>query len=379
MDEPGRLHDLSELGRAAWEDAIRSCAESALGATLEHPFLRLRLERGSSALTSPDWTGLPTRVVACLGRRRALAVLDDQRRLQEEYLEWRVVRDRDGRLQRVELTTELSDYWRVLAAHEPQRAVEVAAELVGRAVRPDDLYGGPPPDSPEERRRAFVVTVIEHPSALNDGREGILFMTHADNDLRALFKLAAVAAHPCVLTDEVTRRRRCANSDEVIPLLERGAVAGRASDPVLVERLGRLAFERRLVAFDDPVGIYIHGIEHTRLRTPGGDPVPVDWFRFGRGASAEQASDGQTRHQRLIFEVPPKHGLRVGDLVDAATERRIAYGGQVAELVQLRLLLHASDAGTVDSDAALAFAPDRRPADPCAEVFSVVGDADGAR
>lgn len=376
MEEPGRLHDLSEVGRAAWEDAILACAESAIGARLKHPFLRLRLEPATSALTAPDWTGLPTRVVACLGRRRALAVLDDQRRLQEEYLEWRAVRDRDGCLRRVELTTELSDYWRVLAAHDPDRAVGVAAELVGREVFADELYGGPPPESPEERDRAFAATVIEHPNALNDGREGILFMTHPDNDLRALFKLAAAAAYPCVLTDEVTRRRRCANSHEVIPLLERGAVAGRASDPVLVERLGRLAFERRLVAFDNPIGIYIQGVEHTRLRTPCGDPVPAEWFRFGRGTSAEQASDGKARHQRLVFEIPAEHGLRVSDLVDAATERPLAYGGQVAELVQLRLLLRASDTGTVDSGAALEFSPDRRRADPCAEVFSVIGDAD---
>jgi hypothetical protein len=33
------------------------------------------------------------------------------RRLQEEYVEWRVVRDDVG-IRRVELTTELSDYWR---------------------------------------------------------------------------------------------------------------------------------------------------------------------------------------------------------------------------------------------------------------------------
>ncbi len=46
---------------------------------------------------------------------------------------------RDGCLQRVEPTTELSDYWRALAAHEPERAVEVAAELVGREVFPGEL------------------------------------------------------------------------------------------------------------------------------------------------------------------------------------------------------------------------------------------------
>jgi hypothetical protein len=39
------------------------------------------------------------------------------RRLQEEYVEWRVVPNDVG-IRQVELTTELSDYWRVLAAFD---------------------------------------------------------------------------------------------------------------------------------------------------------------------------------------------------------------------------------------------------------------------
>ena len=48
------------------------------------------------------------------------------------------MRDASGKVVRVELTTELRDYWRVLVEHEPARA----ADLVGGVHRPArDLQG----------------------------------------------------------------------------------------------------------------------------------------------------------------------------------------------------------------------------------------------
>ena len=350
---------------------MRSCFESALAGG-EHPFLLPAPDARTRELTGPDWTGLPTRVQSCLGRAAALAVLDGERGLQEEYVEWRVVRDDDGRLRRVELTTELRDHWRVLAAHEPERALEEAGELAGRLVGAEDLYGGRLPDTPDAREDAFVATMIERSNPLNDGRAAILFMRHRDNDLGAMFKILAAAASPCVLADEVTGRSRCATAYETIPMLDEAAVAGRASDPVIVERLGRLAFEGRLIAPDDPLGIAIAGVEHTRLRTPAGEPVPPEWFAASRGRSADESLDGHARSRRLVFEVPAEHGFAVGDLVDAATEQPIRHGGQIAELVQLRLLLRTSAAGVAPTDDGLRFDPDRARADPCEDVLALL-------
>src|SRR5687768_1064983 len=105
MDEPGGLRDLDDSGRAAWAEAVAGCMPAA-----RHPFLLPAADGRTPEVTAPDWTGLPTRVVACLTRERALGLLDAERRLQEEYLEWRTVRGRGGAIRRVELTTELRDY-----------------------------------------------------------------------------------------------------------------------------------------------------------------------------------------------------------------------------------------------------------------------------
>jgi hypothetical protein len=323
MEEPGGLRDLGAAGRTAWDEAVARCLPD------HHPYLLPAPDRRTPLVVGPDWTGLPVRVVRCLGRERALARLDGERDLQEEYLEWRTVRGPDGTIRRVELTTELRDYWHVLAAHEPERAVDLVGELTGCAIAAREL---------------------QRPGRFNDGRDGICFMTHRSNDLAALAKLAAAAAMPCAAGN------RRATADEAIPLLGDAAVAGRASDPVIVEALGRLASERRLVALADPVGVYVAGVEHTRLRTPDGSAVPAEWFAPSRG------------DQRLVLEVPAGEGFAVGDLVDAASERPIRHGGQIAELVRLRVMFRASAAGAARSRARLEADPRRRAPLRCRDV-----------
>lgn len=360
MDEPGGLRDLGANGRAAWDEAVARCMRSAIGA--DHPHLLRAPDRRTPHVVGPDWTGLPVRIAGCLGRACALAVLDGERRLQEEYVEWRTVRDPGGAIRRVELTTELRDYWRVLAAHEPARTVELVGELTGRAVAAPDVYGiaDPANHEPAAREQAFARTMIARRNRLNDGRDGICFMAHRSNDLTALARLAAAAAMPCTVREPATGRVRRATAGEAIRVLGAAAIAGRGSDPVIVEALGRLAFERRRLAFADPVGVHIAGVEHARLRTPEGSAVPREWFVASRGG------------RRLVLEVPAGEGFAVGDLVDAATERPIRHGAQIAELVRLRTLFRMSAPGAVRSRAGLEAVSDSGRVVPCRDVRAIM-------
>ena len=361
VDASGRLDELGGAGLAAWKDTLRRCFEETVPRA--HRFLLPAPDARTPHRTGPDWIGLPLRVVGCLGRARAMRMLDRDRRLHEEYIEWRVVRD-GGVIRRVELTTELRDYWLVLAAHEPRRTLELIGELTGARVTPRRVYGVDDPLAlpPEARERAFVRTFVARPNALNDGRAGICFMTHRSNDLRSLVAIGAAAAQLC--TVRAGGRLRCASADEVIPLLGGAAVARRASDPVIVEHLSRLAFERRLIAFDDPVGVSIQGFEHERLRTPAGEPVPREWVTYGRGSPA----------RRVVVEVPRGEGLALGDLVDAATEQPLRHGGQIAELVQLRLFVRTGDAGQVRPGRALETRLATRRRDDCRDVLRAAGE-----
>ncbi len=357
MRPPGLLADLGPAGARAWSASVAKLLAAPLEAAGENPFLRAGPDADTPGLTLADWPGLPARIVACLTRARALALLDwhgpwGPRALQEEYVEWRVVRDGPV-IRRVELTTELPEYWRVLAGHEPERTLELVAEFAGReSVEPAGVYGRLDPFAAgvtaRRRERAFAETMLapDGMSAYNDGTEAICCMVGPSNTLEALFGLVVAATTPRIVRDVVSGRLRCLTCDEAIPGMKGTAMAGRSSDPVLVERLARLAFERRVVAVDDPVGVYIIGVEQGRLRTPGGEPVPAEWLRFSRGSEEE----GVARYQRLVLAPPAETGIAVSDLVDAATEQPLRHGGQVAELVQLAAFVRVSEPDAVTRD-----------------------------
>jgi hypothetical protein len=199
-----------------------------------------------------------------------------------------------------------------------------------------------------QREAAFAQNMLgEGNSPYNNGTQAICCMRQPTNTLDALLGLAVAAARPHLVRDGLSDMIRCANSAEVIPLLRGAAEAGRNSDPVLVERLARLAFERRLVTFDGAPGVYIQGVQLDRLSTPDGALVPPDWFSLGRAAPATDSTDAGHRSQRLVFEVPAGQGIRVGDLVDNATGQRVDSGADLADLVKLAVYLRTSAAGVV--------------------------------
>lgn len=295
----------------------------------------------------------PERVLACLGRQRALLLLDANddivggggRSLQEEYVEWRVVTGPLG-VQRVQLTTEMSDYWRVLAAYAPERVLDVAAYFASEE-EPDIslIYGDLDPFAagvePSTREAAFAEMVLRGGrSPYNSGERAIVCMVHPSNSMTALLSLVIAATSAFEVTDANDGRIRCATCLEIGPLLESVAQLGRASDPLLIERLGRLAFEGRLVALDIPGALAISGVESWRLRTPSGARVPSEWFQLSRPMRPETTKD--KRYQRVSFEVPPEEGFCISDLIDVTTGESVTTGAQVADLVQVSLHLLAS-------------------------------------
>lgn len=310
--------------------------------------------------TSTDWTAFPARIGACLTRDQARSLLDwrtdlgdeGRRRFQEEYAEWRVARSADGKIRRFELTTELPDYWLLLAGTEPVRALELLADFAGEDnVASNQVYGTLDPFGEEvtdaQREDAFAQNMLgEGRSPYNDGTRAICCMRQPTNTLSALVSMVVAATRPHVVRDRLSGLIRCANAAELIPLLNGAAEAGRNSDPVLVERLARLAFERRLVTFDSSPGVFIQGVQLERLLAPDGSPALLDWFTFTRGGPST-VPDGRSRFQRLAFEIPGDQGLCIGDLVDGATGRPVPFGAELADLVRLAVYLRTSVQGVV--------------------------------
>lgn len=368
MRPPGLLEELGQPGVEAWEALVAETLERVLSELAAAGRSPQRFERDLARVPevrAPDWPGFPARIASCLGREQALHLLDwrttrdgDVGRLrhQEEYLEWRVVRAADdpARIRRIEMTTELREYWEVLAAHEPQRLLDLVAELAdGDQIDYSLVYGPVDPHQADARtrREAFRRTMLPPAGArslagvspLNDGRDAICCMVQPTNSLSALLALAASAACSLVVRDPLTARARLASGAEAIEALSAAAQDGRHSDPLLVERIAGLATEGRSVGLDDPVGIYIASVQRHELAQPDGEDVPEEWFTFERGVSARQPPDGRPRAQRLALEVPGDADFALSDLVVRRTGERLAFGGQLAALVQLTVYLRSGE------------------------------------
>jgi hypothetical protein len=358
--EPGNLTDLPAAGREAWD---RSISEYLAGSTSQQ--LLAYPDDRTPTVVSIDWGAYPVRVTECLQRRLYSDRLLDwstgqgdvgRAQLQEEYFEWRMVRDVRGAIVRVEMTTEFPEYWEILAAHDPARTLMLVAEFAGEAtVVPQLVYGGldplAPGVTPDQRKAAFIEAMLPRGgstpwSEYNNGKRAICFMSQGANTLGALIGLVAAAAFPLGAADAVTGGIRKLTGPEAIATGTQAAQSCRNSDPTVVGATIGLAWEGHLFALDDPIGIYIQSVDHARLRMPDGSPVGMEWFTFQRG-SRPDGSDPQERSQRLVMQAPAGTELSISDLVDSQTDERVQYGGQVADLVKLAAHVRVSGPGVV--------------------------------
>ncbi len=369
MAAPGGLTELGEE-LARWDAHV-----AEVTASLKPPPNLSQADRtNATELRVPDWPAVPVRARACLGDARADSLCDarapsgetGRRLFQEEYAEWRVLRDEDGPT-RFELTTELGDYWVLLARHQPERLLELVADFAGvPSLEPTEVFGEPDPRlraSREDIRaeafsRRFLGRSLRdkkwrgRPGPFNNGERAITCLSRSDNSLLALVNLVVASAVPLRIRDREDGELRFPSGSEAIPELAEGAAQDcRASDPLVAERIVRLATEGRLIRFDDPIGIYIAAVQSQDLLDPGGQPIPDEWVE--RRRQGPPLADGLARHQRLTLDVPKEAGFKLSDLVSRRTGEKIRLGAQVAELVELAVYIRVGEAGSVPAEARL--------------------------
>lgn len=363
--------DLAELGDAAsrWAAVVESSVAEALA---QDPTEHIAIDAGNETQRRVvDWPAIPQRPRRCLGRVRAdrLVGLRDTQgdigrlEFQDEYAEWRMVGEGD-RPERFELTTELPEYWELLTAYQPRRALAVLSAFARRTVSAHEVFGATDPellDVDERGRRARRMLAPERggrPAGLNNGVYAITCLSHPTSTLDALVRLVVGSAVPVLTQDRMTSTARAATASEFIASRSQAfAQDCRGSDPVVVERIVSLACDGRHIGVDAPLGVYVLGAQAHELVTPHGDPVPPGWFRFSRGLRRA----GVSRYQRMTLEVPSGQDFTLADLRSRRTGEAIRHGAQIAELVQVGVYLRA---GAPDAVAVTA-TPQKRKAPEC--------------
>ena len=364
LKEPGNLSDFGPEAQEEWHVSVVDLVERYLAESGSKHFRLLAEDGWPEGVSVVDWDGFPRILQNCLGDEKSMQFCDwklptgDWGRVlgQDEYCEWRTVRNPDGKLVRVEVTTELAEYWKILAAFQPMKTLRVLGRFAGEQIaRWEEVYGPNNPfgatATPESRAADFDRMMVWREknapvkSPYNNGQKAIAFLSKPISSLNAAVALFITAAIP--YGKQVDGNDVALDGPEAIASTKQAAIDCRNSDPNMVGRMNEIVWDGRAVAFDDPVGVYIRSFAHTDLLDPDGNPIPQEWVDFQRGSRPHHGV-GQERSQRLVIEVPPSAGFVLEDLVNADTNENIRFGYQIAELTKLSCYFRTSGAGAVN-------------------------------
>lgn len=303
---PGNLPELTEADQVAWSDSVKAIFRR-FG---EFPqfYDPTATDTPHTARTATIvWVAFPARLLrGATSERQRWKLADSSRDQQDEYCEWSVERDEDGKITRVTFTSEVREYWQHVAARDPDRLVALYRQVVDPRVEPNELF-----------RNGVYVFRNRH----NDSTEGRLaHLSQVNNNLLAAVDLAARAT---VLREDengpVTHKQalvRCAHLGDEF----------RNSDPQIAAAVNDAAASGAEITLANPPGLYIDGLTTTGMSTRDGTD-PATFWTIERGDAAHAL--------RASFVVPEDLGYTVGDV--HLSGRPIQFGAQLADRVRIRL------------------------------------------
>lgn len=342
---PGHADRLSPELVGRWNELIVEHHQQVIR---DHPSLMLQdsmVTLDPTELTDPrpvvaKWFGDPLEAINCVGRLEARRLCDSgltaRQRLHNEYCEYRVVHalDRHGqaRPKRVEVTTELREYWQLIATHSPIDLRVMASDVLGFEPTWHQLYGSDDPEmlSPERRAASFGRVVAgdgqQTPPAGPLNRDHLLFMTHPINGLDDLLFVVMLGAKPYV--HRVGDKIEPASLDAIFSRHSLPQLFCRHADPAAVGAAHAAAMTGRTIAFADPLGVYIVGFNQGAFRWRG-QPVPDEWVRRSRGPT--------DAFQRLVFGPDDDDDAFLNEIIDVttATDQPVIGGFQVLQHLEV--------------------------------------------
>ncbi len=350
-DTPGFADEATEVVRLEWNEEIQRSFER-LAPDLGSRFFALDPRTlGDPVTAAVQWFGDPAEPRFCLGPDVARQLSDwgvrGRHELHNEYCEYAVVTraDSEGRMRakRVQVTTELREYWATIAVHDPEFLRELAGSVLGRSVTFPDLYGpgvdDPESVSPERRLVLFSIEVAGHGNdrALVEqgvpgqprgrlNRDNALFMTHPINGLDDLLYIVMFGARPYARRG--TTPPEPATREQIFRHAGVEHLACRHADPAAAMAAAGAAFAGRTVAFANPLGMYIRSFAQDVFLVDG-EVVPDAWVRRSRGR------EGMSQH--LEFGPPDDDPRFLDDIVVAvgASEEPMRGGYQLVQQLEV--------------------------------------------
>lgn len=340
FDPPGNLTDLNSQGRQVWHEFIDSATEQAIagnpGSTHDSPraqyYNLARTDTAADAITQDvSWIAFPRQVrLRSTSDRQRWAAADGSRDVQDEYCEWSVTRDAEGRILRVTFTCEGPEYWEVLAETDPAKVVSLYQEHVNPEVREQDLF---------DSQGRYISRNRWNTDTVN----GAMHLVQAANTLSAEIELCAAAS----IVREIDGRVLTGEQE----LIECGSYGApqRNSDPHIGGVVNSVARLKADLALANPVGLYFNDLSTAGWQAPDGADPKAFWT-YTRGDAGHRV--------RAVYEVPADRGYTVSDIMIRG--RAIRFAAQITDFISIKATAVACRIGksTVAPMTACVGAPD---------------------
>ncbi|KAI9771243.1 MAG: hypothetical protein M1839_002827 [Geoglossum umbratile] len=300
---PGKVQDFKESEVEKWN----TTAISGVGKRVKEIPANFLLATQNPDIVDfqVEWPAMPKRG---MGKWPAGFAEADKRQQQDEYCEWEVERDANGKLTKVTFTCEFPEYWNELT--ENDQAFQNALREVGYSGSSGDRKGS-----------------IER---LNkDGK--ILHLKHENSTLDQAVEIAADAT---VLRQHLIKPdgSDISGGDLLKCFGEKKyskEAPKRHSDPTIMYEINKWVRNGYKICPKQPFGIYIDRLETSEFRRGNKRLNERSVCKWSRGADATR--------MRLVLENP---GGTLAD-IKGPHNRSIQYGSQFAEKLWIRIDLQA--------------------------------------
>jgi hypothetical protein len=333
FNAPGQADNLNPLLLEKWNEEIKeqyeSLAESEIapGVKLGSKYFQLdhSLIQNSISVNSVKWFADPAEPAFCQNADVAQKLSDwgykGRHHLHNEYCEYVVEykTDQSGKIRpkRVQITTELMEYWKILAINDPNYFKTLAENVLGHSVSWIELFGGDPSQmTPKERESNFTKTIIgyvkKNPATGKNewvsptskiNTDNALFMSHAINGLDDLLYIVMFGAKPYARL--VGANYQKVKKESIFKTYGVTQLACRHADPAAAMGAYNAVFEGRQIAFNQNLGMFIHSFAKNNFAY-NGNPVPDTWVKFSRGQN--------NLYQRLVFGPSDNENVFLDDI-----------------------------------------------------------------
>lgn len=308
FDAPGMLTELSAEALDSWSTMFAEHS-TQFAFTFDRYFDPATDGTPSSPIRkSIIWSAAPARLLAEFNDRQRWEIADSSRDEQDEYCEWRVQRDADGKLTSVTFSTEVPEYWMHIAENDRELVVDLYRELVAAEVEEDHLFDDNGAYLPDNQWN-------------NATSSGIAHLRQQSNTLLAAIRLAAEST-----VQRVDAAGRRVTDRRQLVVCGRLGEPRRNSDPQIADIVNDAVFAGSAVSLANPLGLYLQPLQSAAFRAPDGADASAFWH-------PERGQDGHVVRAR--FQVPEGAGYVLGDLT--VDDRPLQFGSQVADKVPVRI------------------------------------------